>query len=68
MRNTWRWFSYHAVCECGWEREGKNALGLAAQHHDKTGHSVRVEVEGMVSYLSDKDHADRKASKSEVPF
>lgn len=26
--------------DCGWEYEGRNALGLAAQHHDRTGHLI----------------------------
>lgn len=67
MRNTWRWFSYDALCEeCGWRTEGKNGLGVAAQHHDRTGHSVRVEVSGGVSYLSDSDDAALKQRKRDM--
>lgn len=34
-----------ARCEsCGWETDGKNAMGLAAQHHKKTGHLVSGEL------------------------
>ncbi len=66
MRNTWRWFSYRVFCRnCGWETEGANGLAIAAQHHDRTGHSVDAEVSGNVSYLSDEDHATRKAKMEE---
>jgi hypothetical protein len=51
----------HFIAECrGSERDGRscswgphytrNAQGLAAQHHDKTGHTVRVEIERTVYY------------------
>lgn len=26
-----------AHCDCGWEYDGRNALGLAAQHHARCG-------------------------------
>ena len=29
---------------CGWEYEGKNAMGLAAIHHKKNGHFTMVEL------------------------
>jgi len=60
MRNTWRFFDYFAKCnECNWKLDSKNALGLAAQHHDRTGHSIGIEVQGHVLYLSDADHKQR---------
>lgn len=60
MRHTWRHFMYTAHCEdCRWTLRACNALGPAAQHHDRTGHSVYIAVEGFVQYLSDTDH--RKA-------
>lgn len=31
-------------CTPIWEYEGKNAMGLAAIHHKKTGHFVMVEL------------------------
>ena len=56
-RNTWRFFDYQARCRgCEWELYSKNALGVAAQHHDRTGHSVDIEVSGCVSYLSEAEH------------
>ncbi len=59
-RHTWRFFSYHVTCDgCDWKTIGKNGLGLAAQHHDRTDHSVHVTVEGGVSYLNDADHKAR---------
>lgn len=64
-RHTWRGFFYLARCHgCDWTQNGKTALGLAAQHHDRTGHSVYVDVEGHVSYLNDFDHKIQMASKS----
>ena len=64
----WRHFDYDAVCEvCGWEAHGCNALGLAAQHHDRTGHSVGIDVTGHVSYLSAADHAAKLAEKESSP-
>jgi len=30
-----------AICvDCSWSADGRNAIGIAAQHHDRTGHSV----------------------------
>jgi hypothetical protein len=43
---------------------GANVLGLAAQHHDRYGHDVNVEVSGNVSYLKDSTHAARTAEKA----
>lgn len=42
---------YFASCDdCGWELHSRNALGVAARHHDATGHTVRVEVIRSVIY------------------
>jgi len=63
-RNTWRYFDYHAHCEdCNWALKAVNALGLAAQHHDRTGHSVSVEVNGHVSYCDDEENERRIKAK-----
>lgn len=35
---------------CDWHYEGMNGLGLAAQHHDRTGHTVDVDTFGFVTY------------------
>lgn len=35
---------------CGWTAYSRNGLGIAARHHDKTGHSVRVEISRVVYY------------------
>jgi len=35
---------------CGWTAYRRNALGIAARHHDTTGHTVRVEIERVVYY------------------
>ncbi len=29
---------------CDWKTEGKNAMGIAAIHHKKTGHYTQVEL------------------------
>jgi len=73
MRHTWRFFDYDAKCrDCGWQSSGKNALGIAAQHHDRTGHSVDIDVSGCVAYLSDADNeknlADRNTATAERFF
>jgi len=65
MRNCWRYFMYIVTCEdCEFNTAGKNGLGLAAQHHDRTGHNVNVDVEGHVSYVNDEEHARREAGKT----
>ena len=66
MRNTWRYFTYAVWCEdCEWHTFGKNGLGNAAQHHDRTGHTVRVDVEGQVTYCNDEENARREKEKAE---
>lgn len=35
---------------CDWEYEGRNALGLAAQHYDRCGGDVHVEIVRVVVY------------------
>jgi hypothetical protein len=48
---------YAAYCEvCGWECTAKNAQGLAAQHHDRTGHKVTVEVCRTIVYEKKEDY------------
>jgi hypothetical protein len=39
-----------ASCTCGWSYEGNNALGLAAQHYDRCGGTVHVEITRVVIY------------------
>lgn len=64
MRNTWTSWNYRAHCQgCTLVMNGKNALGLAAKHHDRTGHSVLVDVLGHVSYLNAADDAAARAAK-----
>ena len=36
--------------DCDWVSEAKNALGNAAQHADKHGHEVNVEIVRVVTY------------------
>lgn len=39
--------SYDAECccdDCDFKQNGKNAHGLAAIHHNKTGHTVHIDV------------------------
>ncbi len=66
MRNTWTGIlGASAEClTCGWGVGSRNSLGLAAQHHDRTGHDVRIEQVLGVSYLSDASHAARRAEKA----
>ena len=36
--------------DCDWNVETRNGLGLAAQHHDRTGHKVSIEITRVVIY------------------
>ena len=64
-RNTWRWCDYEVGCQdCGWQTHGKNALGNAARHHDRTGHTVRTEIRGVVTYPSDAEHDRMRREKA----
>ena len=48
---------------CDWEyANSKNGLAMAAQHHDRTGHEVRVEIVNIV-YYGDRD--EEEASQEE---
>ena len=50
-RKTGSFTDYNAQCgECDWHASTRNALGLAAQHHDRTGHFVRIEMYRVVFY------------------
>lgn len=42
-----------AMCACGWTCETRNALGLAAQHYDRCGQQVQVEISRVVIYGCD---------------
>lgn len=44
-----------AFCvDCQWTDERRGSLGRAAQHHDRTGHEVRVSVTRVVVYGGDR--------------
>lgn len=59
-RHTWTEWFYNVECQdCGWKTAGRNGLGLAARHHDRTGHTVHTEVGGRVEYLSEIENAKR---------
>jgi len=54
---------YLAECEnCGWFRDGRNALGPAARHHDATGHTVHVLVQRKVIYEKRERYEERRAA------
>lgn len=40
--------------DCAWDTHGTNGQGLAARHHDATGHVVRVDVERAIYYGEDR--------------
>ena len=64
MRHCWRRFDYHAECmDCDWESCARNALGNAAQHCDRTDHTVIVGVEGVVTYCGDAENERRQQAK-----
>ena len=67
MRNTWKYFFYHAKCEdCDWELDSKNALGLAAQHHDKYDHNIFIDVSGGIKYVNDKEDKRLREEKKRL--
>ena len=50
-RKTGRFTEYYAEChDCDFLQEGKNALGISAQHHDRTGHRISIEIRTTVMY------------------
>lgn len=54
---------YYAQCQdCGWELMSRNALGVAAKHHDATGHTVRVGVENAIWYETPARYDARRGS------
>lgn len=57
---------YNVECQdCGWSIHwAKTGLGLAARHHDSTGHVVRVEVGSTIYY--GEDHPDDRRWWKEV--
>lgn len=54
-RAYWRTIpGYEVQCRgCAWRADAKNAKGLAAQHHDRTGHVVQVIEEVITIYGED---------------
>ncbi len=60
-RAYWRTrFNYTAECQgCDWWADGANGQGIAAQHHDRTGHVVRVEVTRTIYYGEDRPRVPR---------
>ncbi len=50
---------------CGWEKESKNCMGLAAQHHDRTEHTVTVVQTQRVVFG---DPAEAKKTEPEEVF
>lgn len=53
-----------AECEgCQWTDTAPGALGRAAQHHDRTGHVIRIELTRTVTY-GDQDEALRAAGQT----
>lgn len=45
------WHTYDARCQdCDWRQAGKTALGLAAIHHNRSGHTVCIEGHSGITY------------------
>ena len=58
---------YVAECQvssCGWSSAAANAQGSAAQHHDRTGHTVRVEVVRVIVYETRDSYLARRERKA----
>ena len=55
-----------AFCDdCDWSTEGKNAMGNAAQHHQKTGHVLQGELEQ--AFWVGRESKDNRASADADP-
>jgi hypothetical protein len=52
--------------ECDWEGDHANALGLAVQHHDRTGHTVDA-VQTLEITYGDPDKGDEPATPAPEP-
>lgn len=45
---------YTVRCQdCGWEYNGINGVGLAAQHCDRHGHTVHVDSYGSITFTQE---------------
>lgn len=50
-RQTATTTAVRAAClRCHWTATEANAQGIAAQHHDRTGHPVNVELTRIITY------------------
>jgi tryptophanase len=49
---------------CDWECSSKNALGVAAQHCDKHGHEVFVDIERTVGFTPREQYEARQKEKT----
>jgi len=43
-RRTFTYSAFAACADCEWAGNGAGVLGRAAQHHDRTGHEVKVKT------------------------
>lgn len=55
---------------CNWEARTVNALALAAQHHDRTGHPTATSITRLVIYgtAGDLDRAREAAGQETMPL
>lgn len=58
-----------AYCsDCEWEQGARNAMGLAAQHHYKTGHSTHVETTYAMTFCADdSEYYQQHLQRKEAP-
>ncbi len=52
--------------DCKWTAESRNAMGIAAIHHNKTGHYVIVETHLATKISKRKGEKDERLAKKEV--
>ena len=52
-------------CDCDWEAGTRNAQGIAAQHHDRTGHDVHVNITNVVLYGCPGGHGAKGSQRGE---
>jgi hypothetical protein len=70
MANRFHWTTkaaYDAACDdCSWRSTAANAQGAAALHHDRTAHTVRVEVVRNVIYETRDRYTRRTGQKPDA--
>jgi hypothetical protein len=58
--------AYEATCaDCSWKTNQRNAMGQAAQHHDRNGHTVKIKRTQVTVYETRQRYERRTGRKPE---